>query len=372
MTPVGFRQLQDPFLLAKLDPRGGGALELEGVEKGRGDAYVGARYYVVTQDMRLLVKQMCLDREWRTPSDEWFDQLDGEFFEVLERAVADTDPDLKIKYLGHAGSAGDAQSAFGHLIAPATARGRRERGEFWVSLDPLYSPNADFFLSVNRVQDENFPDVEGPGVRAGAPIGSGDIGISKANTHEMSYEAQLEGCLDAYRDALEAATVDQLSVIIADDGTFTGGTVFRTIEALEERAGKRAQFDFAISEIRWAFCTIDTLAREYPAYLRRRGGTRDPLAIRLNLVLAKEILLDWVCERDFYIGVPRSGRTVGRVQSPGMPGKPWLAENGRTTAGRPYLEPWGDIGEWASIGPRARSRIQPRDDCIVNAVVGRN
>ncbi|MBI1326538.1 MAG: hypothetical protein GC136_02740 [Alphaproteobacteria bacterium] len=107
-------------------------------------------------------------------------------------------------------------------------------------------------------------------------------------------------------------------VALADDVVFTGGSMLKIIESLEQ-LGTKVPVIYA-----------SVALEEAVAKLAERGTT----------VYADYIypaVLDEICMRDFIVGAPGGGRNV-------------IAADG-SYATAPYLFPYGDIENWASIPP---------------------
>jgi hypothetical protein len=105
--------------------------------------------------------------------------------------------------------------------------------------------------------------------------------------------------------------------VLVDDVIFTGGLIVDLLPKLEEH-GVRVKAVVAGIGI-------------------GEGVRRIQQFVTVHCVREYEAVTDEVCERDFYPGVPLSGRSVGHA----------VMEN----LGAPYILPYGKPVEWASIPP---------------------
>jgi hypothetical protein len=170
---------------------------------------------------------------------------------------------------------------FDHLVK------RKTDDRFWIALDDVYVRNEDksskaertfFRLHVTRLYDKH-------GLRK---LGLG----ARPEATQKTIPRQLEDCWSAY-----VAAGKPSKVVLADDGTFTGDTILEVIKGLRKS-------NIRVREIRMGFARKDSLDEFYKS---------DPsFDIIPGFTKSKNGLLDWVCERDFFIGAPRSGRTLGR------------------------------------------------------------
>ena len=161
-----------------------------------------------------------------------------------------------------------------------------------VSLDRAYvdkeTPNLVYFLDVTRAVDENLEDI-GLFPRPGSP----------------SLDQQLK-----------TISYGNGPITLLDDVVFSGKGIVGLALEFERRGRpvKQVIIGVGVSE------GIDKLKA---------------LGIETACVREYESVIDEVCERDYYAGVPMSGRTV-------------LSSNGQTGSA-PYFKPFGDPGKWASI-----------------------
>lgn len=180
----------------------------------------------------------------------------------------------------------------GFELVPETEllEGIRERveksGLFPVSLDKVYF-RSEPSLDITRLVDEAGKD-RGLGKRAGTP-----------------------SLLRQFR-ALKESGVNE--VVLVDDVIFTGDLVRRTGKLLE-RMGVRVPMVCAGIGIVEGIEQLNGFGQE------------------VSCVREYEEVVDEICERDFYPGVPMCGRSL----------------QGDENTGVPYILPFGNPGKWASI-----------------------
>ncbi len=116
--------------------------------------------------------------------------------------------------------------------------------------------------------------------------------------------------------------IGDTEVVIFDDVAFGGDTVLQLAELAKNAGIKIARLDFGIatSEALEKIGIAGYKSKSYRTY---------------------SDLIDEVCERDYFIGSPLSGRTLQTTEG---------------TKGIPYLEPFGKPDEWGSI-PKNESRL---------------
>lgn len=117
------------------------------------------------------------------------------------------------------------------------------------------------------------------------------------------------------RQVRQLKTQGLREIALVDDVLFTGEQMIRIIHALRGR-------DINVRQV-YAAIGIESA-------IRRLSQTTPVFCVR-----SFPAVIDQVCERDFYPGIPYSGRTV----------------RGHANAGLPYLRPFGNP-DWASIPPR--------------------
>ncbi len=229
--------------------------------------------YVVSADVYLLLKNWAIQKGFALPPLNFFTDLRKKMVVKLEEIFGSVD------FI----SEDDLQQGFDYFF--------KRNNLPVVSLDRVYV-EAKFNLELTRVVDELGSDV-GLQHRAGTPDLIDQIKLIKSS---LSQE------------------VIPPKVVLTDDVIFSGDLLIRVIEMLEkeriEVAGVYAGIGVAegVDKIK-AKDILVACVYEYPE------------------------VIDEVCERDFYPGVPLSGRLI--VNSPNICS--------------PYLLPFGNPGKWASI-----------------------
>lgn len=146
------------------------------------------------------------------------------------------------------------------------------------------------YLETSRQVDEN--------------LNSTGLGTRKSS--DLSIEQQLKQL---------AKKIDKKPVTIFDDVAFGGDTILEILD-------KAKQVGLSVTEVSLGIATTDALARIGQAdYSCSSRFTYDQI-------------LDEICERDFFVGAPNSGRTI---------------KIDREYYGLPYLLPYGKPIDWASI-----------------------
>jgi hypothetical protein len=162
-----------------------------------------------------------------------------------------------------------------------------------VSLDRVYL-EAPFYLDVTRLVNEKGEDC-GLGHRPGSP-----------------------NFLQQIRVLRETGLTE---VLLVDDMIHTGGLLERIVRCLSQ-IGIRVPLVCAGIGV-------------------GAGITRGNRLTEIRCVRRYEKVIDDVCERDFYPGVPLSGKPL----------------KGGDNVGMPYLLPFGNPGSWASIPPEWQVRF---------------
>jgi hypothetical protein len=155
-----------------------------------------------------------------------------------------------------------------------------------ISLDPVYF-NSKFNLEISRLIDENGNDY-GLGRRQNSPL-----------------------LIQQFRK-LKLNNISK--VILVDDVIFSGSMLTRVIEMLHN------------FNIKVALVCAGIGVNKGIKHIKEKN-------IEVKCVYTYNDVIDEICERDFYPGVPLSGRLV------------FGQENLRA----PYILPFGDPGKWASI-----------------------
>ena len=175
----------------------------------------------------------------------------------------------------------------------------KKNGGVCLSMDRAYMPAIDknnevLYLETSRQVDAN--------------LNSTGLGTRKSS--DLSIEQQLKKL---------AMKIGKRPVTIFDDVAFGGDTMLEILD-------KAKVAGLNVSDVSLGIATTEALARIGQAdYSCSSRFTYDQI-------------LDEICERDFFVGAPFSGRTI-------------MTEEG--VKGAPYLKPFGLPVEWASIPQEA-------------------
>lgn len=236
--------------------------------------------YVVSADIKILLEKWAEKSQFVIPNEAFFAELRSEF----SRFMKDIFPRFELV------EEGELVSGINRIIEAT--------GLTSISLDRVYVGNTKYFLDMARKVNSNGED-QGVGHRAGSPtLRNQFIALRNANARE---------------------------IILVDDVVFTGDLIERVTRCLR-KIGIEAPLvcaGIAIGE------GVDKIVK---------SGS-DIFSVR-----AYDEVIDEICERDFYPGVPFSGRLVS-YEGVGV--------------GVPYILPFGNPEKWASI-PENRVKIFSR------------
>ncbi len=235
--------------------------------------------YIVTEDLAYLMGDWSGKKGFRIPDSNYFYSLQGRLVEYLSRIFP------KVIHL-------DIEK----LSSGLKAKIAKTDGHLVVSIDQIYN-NADHHLESNRIADLDTMEVIGEAQRPGHP----------------SLEDQVLGLPQSK------------PLVLVDDGCFSGDTLVRIYQLLQKKGYQVAKIIVGLVIDR----ADNRFVKEYP---------------QVPLVAVREFdnVIDWVCERDFYIGVPLSGRTAGHRENGIIrPCEPEVSV--------PYCLPFGNPIKGASI-----------------------
>ena len=242
--------------------------------------------YVVSEDIQLLLRQWFqVGHNVKLPSPEFFRKLRSEFSLFMRQIFP----------------------AFEMVSEEELRRGLNDfvtkAGLPVVSLDRVYL-KQEFHIDSSRGVDKENNELPGMGERRG-DLGDGHTFIA----HQLSLLEQ-----SGLRD-----------VALADDVIFEGELIEHVIVMLAKRG----------ITVRKVFAGVGV----------GRGVSRikNMGSIEVDCVRYYPEVMDQICERDFYPGVPCSGRTLTTYDF----GRNRVA----SYTGVPYLYPFGRPVEWASIPP---------------------
>jgi len=231
--------------------------------------------YVISEDIEVLLKEWAKMRNFKIPSENYFKKLREEFKRKLEEIFGKGNVDM----VSSQELRGEMQKLIYQTGLPA------------VSMDRVYIRTSPS-IEVSRIVDDFLNDC-GIGSRFGAP----------------PLQEQLFKVKERFKE-----------IVLVDDVIFSGKVISEILLSLNKLGVK--------VPIVVAGITIG----EGAEILKEKTGA-EILTVRYY----KEVI-DEICERDFYPGVPLSGR---------------LMTTSSIEIGVPYLLPFGKPCEWASI-PKER------------------
>lgn len=235
--------------------------------------------YLMTEDLEYLMQRWSEDSGFNIPDHQFFVSLQQELTEYLSSIFTD------LVFV----SLDDLSGKLRKKIELA-------RDTLLVSIDQIYN-STEYHLESNRIADQVTLEIIGEAQRPG-------------------YPSLAEQIILLPKDK---------SVVLVDDGCFSGDTLYRIVRLLR-KSGITIQAIIVGVLINRQH---NRLFQEYPDMC-------------LEAVYEFNEVIDWICERDFYLGVPLSGRTAGFKEFGII--KPCQPE-----ISIPYCLPFGDPVESASI-----------------------
>lgn len=141
------------------------------------------------------------------------------------------------------------------------------------------------------------------------------------------FEGPRPGCLSLEEQAGRIAhLLHDRECVVVDDGCFEGHTIRECVRLLRA-AGITVR------------CAVVAVMFE------QREASNLDLPIHPVFLYPQGSCLDWVCERDFMLGVPEGGRAVSVIEGSG---REYCA---------PYLTEFGDVSRWGTIAQGAASEF---------------
>jgi hypothetical protein len=134
-------------------------------------------------------------------------------------------------------------------------------------------------------------------------------------------DEQLSDCERVYNSTASPKPV----IVLADDGTYSGSSIVEAATLLKNRR-------IIVQKIKLGFCTNEGMDTIYK--LAEEGFPALELSPSLIVDKARGHVYTWVCERDFYLGVPRSGRPYGSLKKSGR------ADPSENPIAFAYIEPF--------------------------------
>lgn len=245
-----------------------------------------ARPYIVSEDIYLLLQHWARQRNFVLPEEIFFRNLRSEFAAFFREIFSDFE------------MVSEQEMVAGIEIFI------KESELIPISLDRSYYL-AKYNFEITRFVDANKNDV-GTRERYGTP---------RIHIQLQKLQKELKG----------------KEVIIVDDVIFSGDVVEQTINELSQLGIKVVAVCAGIG-------------------IEKGVDRLNCAGYKVNCVRIYESVIDEVCERDFYPGVPLSGRSVVDKENVGVP----------------YILPFGDPEKWASIPQKLQKPLS--EFCIKQTI----
>lgn len=245
--------------------------------------------YIITEDNGRLMSGWAEENKFRLPSPAYFTAM---LFWLVSQLR------LMFKYMGAENV--EVESIPHHLLSSGIANRISRRSLPIVSLDRVYADGAHHYIDITRIVEHDgkkWKEHPGHGPRPGFP----------------SIEEQIRKILLSPHEAF----------IIVDDGCWSGNSLHDIICELE-RNGKKVDSIVVGVHIRGDHSLLSSCNLWHCHEYDREG------------------VHDWVCQRDFFPGIPLGGRTLGTALDEQLTPDP-------RNIGVPYLFGFGDPGRWASL-----------------------
>lgn len=242
--------------------------------------------YVVSEDIKLLLSKWCKDMGFKLPDDV--------FFEAMRNRMRSKLQDIFSEYEVVFVSEKEITEPLSHLLENANAP--------IVSLDKIYTNQAlslDYTRLVNHQSEY--------------------LGLSSRTQKSISKQL----------DEIDSKLSDSRSIELVDDVIFSGDGIIDVISWFNQRGIKVERVIAGISIGNSSKKIISTCNLTNPSLI-------------VESALHFEDVLDEICERDFYPGVPLSGRLIGTKNGENL--MPIVPEIGAS-----YILPYGNPSKWASI-----------------------
>ena len=229
------------------------------------------KIYVVSADIYLLLAKWAEERNFALPEKEFFENLRKEFSTYMLKIFSNFELVSEVEILEH------VQKIKKDVDLP------------FVTLDQVYCP-SDYSIELTRKVDSVGTD-KGLFSRFDSPLFLRQLNYLKSK--------------------------EVTSICLVDDVIFSGVFIERLIKVL-------SFFGITVSTV----CAGIGIQEGIDRISKNRK-------IKIDCAKVYDEVIDEVCERDFYLGVPYSGRSL----------------IGNSNTSLPYFLPYGNPREWASIPP---------------------
>lgn len=216
----------------------------------------------------------------------------------------------------------------------------RKSGLPVISLDRLYIDNSEFNLSISRLTNPRTGE-KGLGPREGRSVSLRELGVEQ---EQPTIDQQLDEI------ASDLKQRGKKEAIIADVGIFSGESLIGIMDRFKERGIKIKSIVSGLS------------VREGVDNLKKYG-------VDVKSVRVYEAVHDWLEARDFFPGVPASGRIAGQPvwgtsEYRVIESEPRVKRLShaievitRTPYSLPYIFPFGDPVGWASLPKESANEV---------------
>ncbi len=204
--------------------------------------------YVITEDLEFLMKRWSMGVDFIIPEHNFFVSIQEKLLNYLGSIFCDL---VLIDYYELSSHLEDMMGL--------------NKDVLFVSIDHVYC-EVDNYLEINRVADVS---------------NLKKIGISQ-RPGSISLEEQFD------------SLPKDRPIVIIDDGCFSGDTMFQIVTMMKKRGLNVQKSIVGIMIDRFN----NLIVKDQPDFII------DSVYDFINVI-------DWICERDFFIGVPLSGKTVG-------------------------------------------------------------
>ena len=272
-----------------------------GALAGGVSGHSGHHHYIVTEDLYPLMREWAKRFGFTVPDQRWFAMNHKQLRMALEKTLESSDSVVIVDSLPYTYVLEEIQ---------ALVQGLLHRYEIpadnVISLDRVYGLEMacqHHLLETNRLTHLDNKTID-----------------HVARPHSMPVDEQVDKIIRNMNPPYRA--------LVVDDGIWSGDSMRWVLSCLEK-------------------CSIKVKAVVVGVYIKRFGHTNDHLASleKLSAVQTYERsrpVLDWVCERDFFVGTPLGGRTIANHEhDPGL--QDWQSVGAFYSTNETWLKDWASI-----------------------------
>jgi hypothetical protein len=241
--------------------------------------------YLLSQDIHTLMSAWCRGTRFKIPDEHYFDNLSAAIVDDLRVLFEKSEEEIIVQLI----SFREMQEGISEILMS-------EKNVFLVSLDKVYF-QGDYQFEINRVV------------------------AMKDSVWQDTGELCRPGCKNIDEQIEEVAVrCDEREIILVDDGCWSGGSIAKIIKNLSDK-------DLPVKKVVVGILIKNSSSLDFGV----------PLSSALEF--DAEMILDWICERDFIPGVPLGGRTVDAKYEACY----------KSSVGAYYLYGMGEYKKWASL-----------------------